>query len=206
MFATIVVLSLFTVTYAALGGLKAVVMTENIQVVLLLGGAILMTVIGIRALPGVGVHDLASFQHAVAPGQLHMLQPVINAQGHLNEFSWLAVVLGYPILGIWYWCADQTHVQRVLGAHTLKDGQNGALFAGFLKITPVFLMVFPGVIGYVLWQRGAIHLAECAGNQSSRLQHHAAVVDRLSHPRRRARLDRRQSGRRAHELHGGGAQ
>jgi SSS family solute:Na+ symporter len=163
MFATIVVLSLFTVTYAALGGLKAVVMTENIQVVLLLGGAILMTIMGIRALPGVGVHDIASFQHAVAPGQLHMLQPVINAQGHLNEFSWLAVVLGYPILGIWYWCADQTHVQRVLGARTLKDGQNGALFAGFLKITPVFLMVFPGVIGWVLWQRGAIHLANVPG-------------------------------------------
>ena len=164
MFATIVVLSLFTVTYAALGGLKAVVMTESIQVVLLLGGATLITIMGVRALPRVGVHDLASFQHAVAPAQLHMLQPVINGQGHLNEFSWLAVLLGYPILGIWYWCADQTHVQRVLGAHTLKDGQNGALFAGFLKLSPVFLMVFPGVIGYVLWQRGAIHLANVAGH------------------------------------------
>jgi solute:Na+ symporter, SSS family len=164
MFATIVVLSLFTVTYAALGGLKAVVMTESIQVVLLLGGATLITIMGVRALPRVGVHDLASFQQAVAPGRLHMLQPVSNGHGHLNEFSWLAVLLGYPILGIWYWCADQTHVQRVLGAHTLKDGQNGALFAGFLKLSPVFLMVFPGVIGYVLWQRGAIHLANVAGH------------------------------------------
>ena len=81
MFATIIVLSLFTVTYAALGGLKAVVMTENIQVVLLLGGATLMTVLWIRALPAVGVHSIASFQHAVPPGQLHMLQPVIEAQG-----------------------------------------------------------------------------------------------------------------------------
>jgi len=155
---TIVVLSLFTVTYTALGGLKAVVMTENIQVCLLLGGATLVTVLGIKALPGVGVPDVASFKAAVAPGQLNMLQPIINGQGHLNEFSWLSVLLGYPILGIWYWCADQTHVQRVLGAKTLKDGQNGALFAGFLKITPVFLMVLPGVVGYVLWQKGAIHL------------------------------------------------
>ena len=157
MIATIIVLSLFTVVYTALGGLKAVVMTENIQVVLLLGGAALVTILGLRALPAVGVHNVADFKEVVAPGQLNMLQPIVNAGGHLNGFSWLAVLLGYPILGIWYWCADQTHVQRVLGARTLKDGQNGALFAGFLKITPVFLMVFPGIIGYVLWQKGAIH-------------------------------------------------
>src|SRR5258708_22964485 len=97
MFATILVLSLFTVTYAALGGLKAVVMTESIQVVLLLGGATLISIMGVLALPRVGVHDLATLQHAVAPGQLHMLQPVINGEGHLNEFPWLPVVLAYPI-------------------------------------------------------------------------------------------------------------
>jgi solute:Na+ symporter, SSS family len=163
MFATILVLSVFTVTYAALGGLKAVVMTESIQVVLLLGGATLITIMGIRALPSAGVHNLAALRQAAAPGQLHMLQPVLDREGHLNEFSWLAVILGYPILGIWYWCADQTHVQRVLGAHSLKDGQNGALFAGFLKLLPVFLMVFPGVIGYVLWQRGVLHLVNVTG-------------------------------------------
>jgi len=166
MVTTIIVLSLFTVTYTALGGLKAVVMTENIQVCLLLGGATLVTVLGLRALPGVGVHDVATFKAAVAPGQLNMLQPILNTQGHLNQFSWLGVLLGYPILGIWYWCADQTHVQRVLGAKSLKAGQNGALFAGFLKITPVFLMVFPGVIGYVLWQKGAFQLLNVAGTNT----------------------------------------
>jgi SSS family solute:Na+ symporter len=132
-------------------------------VVLLLGGAILITIMGFRALPRFGIHTLAEFERAVAPGQLHMVQPIVNSAGHLNEFSWLAILLGYPVIGIWYWCADQTHVQRVLGAQRLKDGQNGALFAGFLKLTPVFLMVIPGVIGYVLWQRGAIHLANVPG-------------------------------------------
>ena len=112
------------------------------------------------------MHDVATFKAAVAPGQLNMLQPIINAQGHLNQFSWLGVLLGYPILGIWYWCADQTHVQRVLGAKSLQAGQNGALFAGFLKITPVFLMVFPGVIGYVLWQKGAFQLLNVAGTNT----------------------------------------
>ena len=163
MMVTIIVLSLFTVAYTALGGLKAVVMTENIQVVLLLCGATLLTVLGIKALPGVGIHDVMSFKSVAFPGQLEMLQPIINKEGNLNQFSWLSIVLGYPILGIWYWCADQTHVQRVLGAKSLKDGQNGALFAGFLKITPVFLMVLPGVIGYVLWQKGAFVLANIEG-------------------------------------------
>ena len=163
MLATIAVLSLFTVTYTALGGLKAVVMTENIQVCLLLGGALLITISGWVALGQVGVHDLAQLRAAVKPGQLKMLQPVFDSSGHLNGFSWLAVLLGYPILGIWYWCADQTHVQRVLAAKDLRSAQNGPLFAGFLKITPVFLMVVPGVIGHVLWTKGAFSLPMLAG-------------------------------------------
>ena len=163
MMATIIVLSVFTVIYTALGGLKAVVMTENIQVILLLGGATLLTVLGIKALPDAGIHNVADFKSVAFPGQLEMLQPIINKEGNLNQFSWLTIILGYPILGIWYWCADQTHVQRVLGAKTLKDAQNGALFAGFLKITPVFLMVLPGVVGYVLWQRGAFQLPNIEG-------------------------------------------
>jgi SSS family solute:Na+ symporter len=61
-------------------------------------------------------------------------------------------MFGYFVLGIWYWCTDQTIVQKVLGARSEKDGQDGAIFAGFLKILPLFLMVFPGVIGYLLFK------------------------------------------------------
>ena len=163
MLPVIVTLSLFTVVYTALGGLRAVMLTESVQVCLLLGGAILITLLGIHALPAVGIHDVAAFRAAAAPGQLSMLQPVHDGAGNLNGFSWLAVLLGYPILGIWYWCADQTHVQRVLSARDLEAGQNGALFAGFLKITPVFLMVLPGVIGFVLWRHGAFQLPTVPG-------------------------------------------
>jgi solute:Na+ symporter, SSS family len=163
MFPTIATLSLFTVVYTALGGLRAVMLTESVQVCLLIGGAILVTTLSIRALPSVGIGDLASFRAAVSPGQLSMLQPIHDAQGHLNGYSWLSVLLGYPILGIWYWCADQTHVQRVLGAKDLRSGQNGVLFAGFLKITPVFLMVLPGIVGQVLWQHGAFEIADIPG-------------------------------------------
>ena len=152
------------------------------------------------------MNDLASFQAAVAPGQLNMLQPVVNARGHLNEFSWLAVLLGYPILGIWYWCADQTHVQRVLGARSLKDGQNGALFAGFLKITPVFLMVLPGVIGYVLWQKGAIALANVPGTSTPDYNTMLPVLINHLVPTGLRGLLAAMHGGGAHELHGGGAQ
>jgi len=55
-------------------------------------------------------------------------------------------------------------VQRVLGAKDLKAAQIGPLFAGFLKITPVFVMVLPGVIGYVLWQKGRLHMPMLPGS------------------------------------------
>lgn len=76
----------------------------------------------------------------------------ITSKFHLREFSWYSILFGYPVLGIWYWCSDQTIVQKVLTAKTEKDGRDGALFAGMLKILPVFLMVLPGVIGYVLFK------------------------------------------------------
>ncbi len=69
-----------------------------------------------------------------------------------GAYTWWIMLLGYPVLGVWYWCADQTIVQRVLGARSERDAQIGPIFAGFIKILPVFLMVLPGVIGYVLFR------------------------------------------------------
>ncbi|MCU0752085.1 MAG: sodium/solute symporter, partial [Akkermansiaceae bacterium] len=153
---SILIISAVTVIYTVLGGLKAVVVTETIQTFLLLGGAVLITVLAINHLPSAGVHSYADFKAQLAPEQLSMIHPVHKANGHLNEYSWLAILLGYPVLGIWYWCSDQTIVQRVLGSRTERDGQNGALFAGFLKILPLFLMVVPGVIALVLVKNGAM--------------------------------------------------
>lgn len=61
-------------------------------------------------------------------------------------------VRAYPILGIWYWCTDQTIVQRVLGARSVRDAQLGPIFAGYLKFLPMFLLVLPGVFAYVLFR------------------------------------------------------
>jgi SSS family solute:Na+ symporter len=74
-------------------------------------------------------------------------------EGAYNSgLTWYACLLGYPINGLWYWCSDQTIVQRVLGAKSRQASQMGPIFAGFLKILPVFILVFPGVIAYVLFR------------------------------------------------------
>lgn len=153
---SILIISAVTVIYTVLGGLKAVVVTETIQTFLLLGGAILVTVLGIKYLPELGIENFGDFNREIKSDQMSMIHSITNNEGHLNKYSWLAVLLGYPILGIWYWCSDQTIVQRVLGSKSHRASQNGPLFAGFLKILPVFLMVFPGVIGYLMYKNGII--------------------------------------------------
>lgn len=154
---SVVLISIITASYTILGGLKAVMVTETVQTVILIAGAILLTVFGIMALPQHGIHNLADFKAAIKPGQLSMLQSAdsikgLSPAGANSGLTWYACLLGYPVLGIWYWCTDQTHVQRVLSAKTLNDAEKGPLFAGLLKILPVFILILPGVIGYVLFR------------------------------------------------------
>jgi SSS family solute:Na+ symporter len=146
-YASIVVISACTAVYTVLGGLRAVVVTETIQAVVLLAGAVIVTGLALAALPDAGVRSLADLEAVTRPDQLHMLQ-ADNADG----YAWYAFLLGYPVLGVWYWCSDQTIVQRVLGARDQVQAQRGALFAGLLKVLPVFLMVLPGVLGYALFR------------------------------------------------------
>lgn len=142
---SILIVSTLTVIYTVIGGLKAVVITESIQTVLLLVGAIAVTLFGFIALGERGITSLDALRDAAKPDQMSM----IRTDG---TFAWYAMLLGYPVLGIWYWCSDQTIVQRVLGARSERDAQIGPLFAGFIKVLPVLVMVLPGVIGYVLFK------------------------------------------------------
>jgi len=154
---SILVISVITAIYTILGGLKAVVVTESIQTVILILGAILLTVFAIAALPEHGVTTLAELKAQLKPGQLKMLHSkesleLLGEGGFESGLTWYACLLGYPVLGLWYWCSDQTIVQRVLGARNRQAAQMGPIFAGFLKILPVFILVFPGVIAYVLFK------------------------------------------------------
>lgn len=143
--ASILIVSVLTVVYTVTGGLKAVVVTESIQTVLLLFGAVAVTIFALLALGRNGVDSLAELRQAARPGQLSM----IRTDG---EFAWYYMLVGYPVLGIWYWCSDQTIVQRVLGARSEQDAQTGPIFCGFIKVLPPLLMVLPGVLAYILFR------------------------------------------------------
>jgi len=105
--ASILVISGVTMIYTVLGGLKAVVVTETIQTAILIAGGIL-SVIAILALPDQGVHTLADLKDHLKPCQLNMLHSkeslkAIGEGGFESGLTWYACLLGYPVLGLWYW-------------------------------------------------------------------------------------------------------
>lgn len=144
-YTAIVVIAVATLIYSVIGGLKAVVLTEALQSGILIIGATIMTVLAMRALPEHGVTNYAELKAALNPGQLSMIHTDPS-----SPLPWWAFWLGIPVLGLNYWCADQTIVQKVLAAKTLKDAQNGPIFAGFIKILPIFIMIFPGIFAYII--------------------------------------------------------
>jgi solute:Na+ symporter, SSS family len=134
--------------YTVLGGLRAVLITDAMQMVVLLGGAIAVTVVGLNAVGG--WNELVT---AAGPEFMTLWKPATDP-----DFPWTGILLGAPILGIWYWCTDQFIVQRVLAARNLSEARRGTVFAGFLKLLPLFIFVIPGVIAYVLVQQGRLQL------------------------------------------------
>jgi len=143
--------------YTVLGGLKAVIYTDMMQAFILLLGAIMVTFFGLYQLGGWN-----EMIHIIATASEHSGNPPVEKFFNLwrpstdTEYPWTGMLFGAPILGIWYWCTDQYIVQRVLSAKDVNNARKGALFAGFLKLLPVFIFFIPGVIAYALLQDGQI--------------------------------------------------
>jgi len=153
-YTSVIIIAVITTIYTIVGGLRAVVVTESIQTIVLLIGAIVMTITAWHKMGGwQPMVDVLSKNHQL--NKLSMLRPHGDASG----MPWYAVFLGYPVLGIWYWCADQTIVQRVLGAKDENHARLGPLFCGFIKILPVFIFVMPGLFAYALAQSGHLDVS-----------------------------------------------
>ncbi len=137
-----------TGAYTVFGGLRAVLYTDLLQMFVLIGGSLAVTLVGLDAVGG-----WSGLTASVPVGFLDMWKPASDP-----DFPWTGILFGAPILGVWYWCTDQFIVQRTLSAKDVDNARRGTILAGFLKLLPLFIFVVPGMIAFVLLERGAIAL------------------------------------------------
>jgi len=136
------ILIVVTGIYTIAGGLAAVIYTDLVQTIILIIGAVILTFIGLQHAGG-----MEGLRAMVPASYFHMMRPASDP-----DFPWTGIFFGAPILGIWYWCTDQVIVQRVLSAKDEGHAKAGTIFAGFLKILPVFILVLPGLIAFALYR------------------------------------------------------
>ena len=160
-----ILLIVLTGIYTIVGGLRAVVYTETLQTFVKIIGAILVTYYGLEALGGwdklreiCGTEMFNLWKPVVPDGVEGTWAPVKETDKiawYFNDkYPWPGMLLCAPIIGLWYWCTDQYIVQRVLGAPNETEARRGSMFAGFLKLTPVFLFIIPGMITFALAKSG----------------------------------------------------
>lgn len=136
-----IVLIVATGIYTVAGGLRAVIYTELLQAFILIAGGIFLTVAAVYKVGGLG---------ALTQGVDSDFFNLWKSLDH-PDFPWTGILFGAPILGVWYWCTDQMIVQRTLAARGIEHARRGTIFAGFLKLLPVFILVLPGVAGKMLF-------------------------------------------------------
>uniref|UniRef100_A0A0B7AB31 Uncharacterized protein n=1 Tax=Arion vulgaris TaxID=1028688 RepID=A0A0B7AB31_9EUPU len=148
------VAAIFTIT----GGLTAVIWTDLFQTVIMLIGSCVLMIISFYQVGGYNAM-VYKYPQAIAsssfmsnntcgrPRQdfMHLFRDPLT-----SDLPWPGI-LGLTINSIWYWCSDQVIVQRALAAKNITHAKAGALLCGFLKILPLFLLVFPGMISRILF-------------------------------------------------------
>jgi SSS family solute:Na+ symporter len=164
---------LLTGLYTVVGGMRAVVYNDAVQVVVLIGGSACLTFYGLHRLGGWG-----ELRHYCGSEMLNLWKPItpagvqstwspvleVNAAGAVTKqawyfngnFPWPGMLICAPIIGLWYWCTDQYIVQRALGAPNETIARRGSIFAAFLKLFPVYLFIIPGLICFALAKSGKI--------------------------------------------------
>ncbi len=139
---SIILVALIACSFTAMGGFKAVVRTGIFQSAVIILSSMLLTFFAFKKIGGV-----SALISATPPHYWKLFRSVADP-----EYSWVAILTGYPVVAIYYWCTDQTIVQKVLAAKDLREGQRGAMFIAFLKILMPFIFIFPGIFCYVLFK------------------------------------------------------
>ncbi|SMC87323.1 sodium:solute symporter family transporter [Pedobacter nyackensis] len=141
----IIIIAAIATSFTATGGLKAVVRTSIFQSLIIIVSSVFLVFLGLKEIGG-----LDAFIAKTPKNYWKLFLPSDNV-----EYSWIAIVLGYPVAAIYYWCADQTIVQKVLAAQDLKQGQYGTVFIAVLKIIMPVIFIIPGIMCYVLFRESA---------------------------------------------------
>lgn len=149
-------LAAFAVVYSIYGGLKAVALTDIIQVVILIFGGLAITWIALDAVgAGNGAGAGLSRLGEEVPGHFEMI--LDESHPNYSDLPGIWTLLG----GLWvlhfsYWGFNQYIIQRALGAESLAEAQKGLAFAAFLKLLIPLIVVIPGIAALVLAQDGAL--------------------------------------------------
>jgi SSS family solute:Na+ symporter len=146
----LVALGLFALLYQLWGGLRAVAMTDIVQVTLLVLGGLLVSGLTLNEIGG-GMGAAAGFRTLLerAPGHFHMI--LTQASPYYKDLPGISVLIG----GMWianlsYWGFNQYIIQRALAAKSLQEAQKGVIFAAYLKLLMPVIIVLPGIAAVVL--------------------------------------------------------
>jgi SSS family solute:Na+ symporter len=153
--------------YTILGGLRAVAYNDVIQTIILILGSALVTYFGLQALGGweelrkITGSEMFNLWKPLVPHGIEgtwapVREPARMAWYFNDNYPWIGMLFCAPIIGLWYWCTDQYIVQRALGAPNEREARRGSIFAGFLKLLPVFIFIIPGMICFALAKSGRV--------------------------------------------------
>lgn len=141
---------LIALSYSATGGLSSIVHTGMIQSVVLLFVSFTILVIGLDRAGGIG-----GVADNVPADFWSIFRPMDD-----EAYPWHVIVLGYPVIGIWFWCTDQSIVQRTLAAKSVMHGQLGAWLVAMLKVIMPFIFILPGIVCLALVKQGGMKALE----------------------------------------------
>jgi solute:Na+ symporter, SSS family len=146
----LVALGLFAGAYALYGGLKAVALTDIVQVSLLVLGGLVISYIALNRISG-GTGVIAGFHQLTLrfPQKFEMILP--SSSPNYKDLPGLSVLLGGMwVMNISYWGFNQYIIQRALGAKDIREAQKGIVLAAFLKLLMPVIIVLPGIAAAAL--------------------------------------------------------
>lgn len=134
--------------YAIFGGLKAVAVSDSLNGVIFIIGAVVIVPFLAFIILGEG-NFITGVQRMLSDAPPEHLNAIKAWDAQAPEIPWPMIILGCSINHISYWCTNQSIMQRVLGAKNLKEAQKGALLTGLVCVFCPLFLVMPGIIQFI---------------------------------------------------------